>query len=185
MGMLAHLWLPILISAVAVWIASAVAWMALGHHQKDQDKLPDEEGLLAAVRSMGIKPGNYGFPHFGSRKECHTPEAKKKWEVGPMGQLSVWGKISMGRNMVLTFVVYLVVSFLIGYIGSVALKPGASFGQVFQLMGTAGVLAYCFSFIPGGIWFAQKPRALVMCVLDGVAFGLITGAVFAGMWPKM
>lgn len=185
MDMLAHLWLPIVISAAAVWILSAIAWMALPHHKKDYQNLPDEKAFYAAFDSLKLPPGNYGFPACKDKASRNDPEVKRRWAAGEMGMLSVWGKVSMGRNMVVTFIVYLAISFFIAYIGGVALKPGTDFKHVFQLLGTAGVLAYCFSFIPGGVWFAQSPRALLMCVLDGIVYGLVTGAVFAGMWPKV
>ena len=113
MEFLTQLWLPIVVSAAAVWVASAVIWMALPHHKKDWTKLPDEDAFRNYVKAAGIAPGNYGYPHFGSGKDCHTPEAKAKWESGPIGMLSVWGKISMGRNMLLTFLVFLAVSVVI------------------------------------------------------------------------
>ena len=40
MDFLSPLWLPILLSGVGVWIASAIAWMAIGHHKKDRDAIP-------------------------------------------------------------------------------------------------------------------------------------------------
>jgi hypothetical protein len=183
MELLSHLWMPILASAAAVWIASAVIWMALPHHHKDWGGLPNEDAFRDFVKSAGIAPGNYGFPYFSNKKDCHTPEGKARWESGPIGMLNVWGKISMGRNMLLTFIVNLVVSVLIGYLASVTVPPGAACGHVFQVTATAGILAYCFAFLPNGIWFGQKPRALAMNVIDGMAYGLITGAIFAWLWP--
>ncbi len=183
MSMLASLWLPILVSPAAVWIAGAVVWMALPHHKNDFGKLPDEEGFRGYITSAGIPPGNYGFPEFCSHAEANSPEGRKKMESGPMGTLSVWGPMSMGRNMLLTFLVNLAVSVLIGYVGAAAIPPGASFGHVMQVLGTVGVLAYSFAFLPNGIWFQHSPRAMAMCVIDGIAYGLITGAVFAALWP--
>lgn len=181
MEFLTHLWLPILASAAAVWIASAIAWMAVGHHKKDWKGLPNEDAFLDYVRSSGIPPGNYGFPHFAGG--CNTPEAKAKWERGPLGLLNVWGKMSMGRNMVLTFIVYLVVSAVIAYLAYQVPMMGVSFKQTFRFVGTAGVLAYSFAFLPNGIWFQQYPRTMAMNVIDGIVFGLITGLVFAALWP--
>lgn len=187
MDFLTYLWLPILVSGAAVWIAGAIVWMALPHHKGDYGRLPDEDGFRAFVRSAGIPAGCYGFPDFGACADANSPEAKKKMEEGPVGTLIVWGKVSMGRNMLVTFLVNLVVSALIGYVGWAALShagpAGATFGHVFQVLGTVGVLAYSFAFIPNGVWFGQRPRAIVMCVIDGVAYGLITGAIFAALWP--
>lgn len=184
MDFLAALWIPILASAVAVWIASAVIWMALPHHRKDMRKLPDEDAFMAQVRAAGISPGAYAFPYCPSHADGQKPEFKKKWEEGPTGYLSVWGKMSMGRNMILTFLVYLVTGTLIAYLGWAGLPhEDAGFGRVMQVTGTAGVLAYCIAFIPNGIWFQMPGRAMLMNLIDGVAYGLITGAIFGVLWP--
>ena len=109
---------------------------------------------------------------------------QRKWKEGPVGMLNVWGKVSMGRNMALTFIVYLAVSFLIAYLASaILLHPGDSFKHVFQVLGTAGVLAYVFGGMSNAIWFGAYPRTILMNVIDGVVYGLITGAIFAWLWP--
>jgi hypothetical protein len=185
MDFASHLWLPIIVSAAAVWVASALAWMLSPHHKKDFKSVPDETAFAAAIRSLGIAPGSYGFPRCDHAK-MKDPEFKKKWEEGPVGTLNVWGKVSMGKNMLATFLVYLIVSGLIGYLGwAVFQHDGAALSRsrVFQVLGTAGILAYSFSFLPGGIWFGQSGRAMAMGVLDGIVFGLITGGIFAGLWP--
>ena len=57
------LWLPILLSAVIVFIVSALIHMALPIHKSDYRKLPDEERVLDALRSAGVTPGRrYHFP---------------------------------------------------------------------------------------------------------------------------
>lgn len=183
MEFLTHLWLPILLSSAAVWIASAIIWMALPHHKNDWDALPDEKGFFEALDSLAIPPGNYGFPDCKDHARMKDPEVKRRWEAGQAGMIRIWGKVSMGRNMLLTFLVYLVVSSVIAYLGWSAIGPTAHFGKAMQVMGTAGVLAYTFAFIPNGIWFGQYPRAILMCMIDGVVYGLITGAIFAGLWP--
>jgi hypothetical protein len=99
--------------------------------------------------------------------------------------------------MIWTFVVFLVVSTIIAYlawaslghvakitVGSASLGDGLSFGKIFQVVGAAGILAYCFASFPNDIWFQKSRRAMLMNFIDGVAFGLITGAIFAWLWPK-
>jgi hypothetical protein len=185
MDFVAHLWIPIVASASAVWIASALAWMALPHHKNDFKQLPDENAFAAAIRGLGIAPGSYGFPRC-DHKKMKDPEFQKKWNEGPVGTLSVWGKMSMGKNMLATFLVYLIVSIFIAYLGWAVFPHGGAEltrSRVFQVLGTAGVLAYSFSFIPGGIWFGQSGRSLAMGVIDGIVYGLVTGGVFALLWP--
>lgn len=183
MSMLAQLWLPILLSAAAVWIVSAVVWTALPHHRKDQDALPDEDAFRDYVKSAGIGPGVYSFPDFKRCKELSRQEMEALWERGPTGLLTVFGKVNMARNMGLTLLVYLVVSVLIAYLGAAALGATGDRMKVFQVLGTAGILAYSFAFLPNGIWFGMKPRAMVMNVVDGIVYGLVTGAIFAWLWP--
>lgn len=196
MEFLTHLWLPILASAAAVWVASALAWMALPHHKGDSKALPDQDAFVAAIRSLKIPPGSYGFPDCkgGGRND---PKVQQLWKEGPLGMLSLWRpNPAMGPNMLLTFIVYLAVSSLIAYLGWSVLphtgpiaaampeKATCNFGAVMRPLGTAGVLAYCFSFIPNAIWFQKGARSIFMNFIDGAVYGLITGAIFAALWPS-
>jgi hypothetical protein len=54
---------------------------------------------------------------------------------------------------------------------------------VFRSSATAGVLAHCFSFIPNAVWFGAYKRTLVASLIDGIACGCITGAIFGWLWP--
>jgi hypothetical protein len=184
---IADLWLPILISAVAVWFGSALAWMALPHHKGDFKPLPNEDAAMSAVRNLAIPPGLYFFPHMKDCKAMKTdPVAKEKFEKGPHGLLQIWppdafGK--MGRNMVLSFIFYIVVGVFVAYLATLALPRGTEFAKVFQIAGTSAIMAYCFAQIPHAIWFGTPLRNVMASLADGIAFGLITGAIFAAMWP--
>jgi hypothetical protein len=185
MELLIPLWLPILLSAVVVWIISAVVWMALPHHKRDFIALPDEDSFMDAVRKSGIKPGNYIFPDFRDPKAMKSEKMQKALNEGPVGHLSVWQTpLTMGSKMVATFVVYLVVSTLIAYLTRVALPGAAPFAKVFQVAATAGILAYCFAFIPNAVWFGSYKRTIAANIVDGIVYGLITGAIFAWRWPQ-
>jgi hypothetical protein len=184
MDLILPLWLPILLSAVIVWIVSAIVWMALPHHKNDFIALADEDAFIEFIRRSGIKPGNYVFPDFRGREAMKSEKICKTLEEGPVGHLSVWRTpLTMGGKMFATFVVYLVVSTLIAYLTRVALPGAAPFAKVFQIAGTAGVLAYCFSFIPNAVWFGAYKRTIVASFIDGILYGLMTGAIFAWRWP--
>lgn len=184
MDWLSWLWLPIVLSAAGVFIASFLTWTVLPTHKRDFIGLPDEKGFIEAVRRMGLKPGNYGFPHFASHKEANTPEARAMWKDGPVGFITILSNpTSMAPRMAITFALQLAVSFLIAYVASVTLHKGDSFAKVFQTVGTVGVLSYAFSHVPHGVWFGAYKRAILAQVFDGVVYGLITGAIFAWRWP--
>ena len=59
---LGSLLLPILVSAVAVFIASSIIHMLLGYHAADYGKVASEDKVLDALRPFGIAPGDYMFP---------------------------------------------------------------------------------------------------------------------------
>lgn len=181
---LTSLWLPVLLAAAGVWIASAIGWMAINHHAKDQQPLPAEDRFLDALRAMKIPPGLYRFPWSATHAEAQTPEMQRKWKEGPTGLVHIWGPISMPRCMLLSFLVYLLASVLVAYVGAVALPAGSSFLHVLRVLGTVGILTYCVGGVPHGIWFQQPGRAMAMNFVDGVIYGLMTGAIFAILWPK-
>lgn len=197
MDFLTHLWLPILVSGVGVWIASALAWMAIGHHKKDRDAIANEQEFMDTISRMNIRPGNYGFPDFCQHDKLPRKERmqalKALYDKHPQGLLQVWAPTNMGANMLFTFLFYLFTSTVIAYLGWAALPHGTVAGagnesalcwKVFQVLGTAGVLAYCFASFPNDLWFQKKRRAMVMNCIDGIIFGLITGAIFAWLWPR-
>ena len=45
------LWMPIVVSGVALFFASWIAWMLLPHHKAEWKGLPNEDALLAALKN--------------------------------------------------------------------------------------------------------------------------------------
>ncbi len=178
---LTSLWLPMVLSGAALFIVSFFAWTVLPHHKKDWIKLPDEDGFQSAVRDLNLSPGNYSFPFCEGHEDMKSEEFKRRFAEGPSGTISVWsGPPQMGKNMVCTFLFFLAASFCLAYLATLGVAPGAEFMRVFRFIGTAGILTYSAAGIPNAIWFQQK---ILGNVLDGVAYGLITGLIFAAMWP--
>src|SRR5437016_13284333 len=87
--MLAALWLPIVLSAVIVFIASSILHMVLPYHKSDYQKLPDEEKVLPVLRSAGLKRGLYVFP-FTTHKDMKSPAMIEKYNQCPVGMMTVF-----------------------------------------------------------------------------------------------
>src|SRR3990172_7493941 len=126
---LSDLWLPILLSAVIVFVASSLIHMVLGYHKGDYQKLPNEEKALEAMRSLGLAPGSYHFPYCPSHKEMKTPEHTEKLKKGPLGLLTIMpsGVPNMGKYLVPWFLYCLVVSFFVAYLAGRTLGPGTPY----------------------------------------------------------
>jgi hypothetical protein len=62
---LAALWLPILLSAVIVFVASSIMHMVLPYHRNDYSELPDEDKILspcAPPLSSGVSTSSPSAP---------------------------------------------------------------------------------------------------------------------------
>ena len=78
------LWLPILLSAVFVFVASSLIHMASPWHKTDYPKLPNEDQVLDALRPLRIPPGDYFIPRPSSRDEMRSPQFAEKVKKGPV-----------------------------------------------------------------------------------------------------
>ena len=85
---LTALWLPIVLSAVIVFVASFVMHMLLKYHNSDYRKLPDEDKILGALRPANLTPGLYVFPHT-THAEMKSPATMEKFKQGPVGMLTI------------------------------------------------------------------------------------------------
>jgi hypothetical protein len=175
------LWLPIVASGVALFFVSWLAWMIMPHHKKEWQGLANEGAVIAALRSANVAPGQYMFPYAACSADWKNEEFKAKMHGGPVGNMVVCpGAPNMGLNMLSTIAFFLVVSFIIGYLAAMVIAPGADRGFVFRFVGTAGILTYGSANFLNSIWFSRRKIA---DVIDGVAYGLVTGAIFAALWP--
>ena len=182
---LTALWLPILLSAVIVFIASSVIHMASPWHKNDYPKLPNEEGLRAALRPLAIPPGDYMVPRPSSREELRDPAFLQKVNEGPNLVLTVMptGPFSMGRNLVQWFLYCLVISLFAAYIASRALPARTEYMQVFRFTGTTAFLGYSAALWQMSIWYRRALGTTVKATIDGLIYGLLTAGTFGWLWP--
>jgi len=182
---LTELWLPIVLSSVAVFMASFLAWTVSPHHKGDIRQLPNEDGFLEAIRTNKTPPGFYMFPWCGDHKALKDPAVKSRWLAGPHGTLSLrGGPPRMGVNMLLIFACYLVVGVFVAYLASLACGPGAEYLHVFQVAGCSAVLAYCLALYPYAICMGRPIRGVILDTIDGVVYGLLTAGFFGWLWPR-
>ncbi|MBO6512724.1 MAG: hypothetical protein JJ974_02015 [Phycisphaerales bacterium] len=180
---LADLWIPILVSSVAVFMVSAFIWMALPIHTPDIKSLDDEESFDQAIRPLNIKPGLYMFPGCHG-KDLKSDEFKARWKAGPWGLITIQsGPANFGANLFKCFVSYLIISAICAYLAGIGLAPGADYMDVFRVVGTAGILGYCMGGLANDFFLAKPNRFIVTSLIDGVVFALVTAGIFAWLWP--
>jgi len=179
------LWLPILLSALFVFVLSGILHMALPWHKKDLKPLPDEEGYRAALKPFPIPPGDYMVPNYQGGN-FHSPEYKKKVEEGPVQIMTVLPNASpsMGCTFVQWFVFLVVISFFTAYVTFHAVPAQAHYLAVFRIAGAVAFLAYAGAQWPQSIWLGKSWTVTVKSTIDGLLYGLVTAGTFAWLWPR-
>ena len=186
MSLLGALWLPIVLSAVLVFVASSVIHMVLKYHNKDYTGLPNEDAVRAALRAGNPAPRQYIIPYCPDMKEMESPEMKQKFIEGPIGVLYLRrpGPPTMGPMLLQWFLYILVVSFFLGYLAAITIEPGAHYLRVFRVIGAAGFLAYAAGQVPAAIWMGKPWSVAGKEVFDGLVYGLISAGTFGWLWPR-
>jgi hypothetical protein len=182
---LTALWLPILLSAVAVFIVSSVIHMVLKYHNTDFGKIPSEDGVMEALRGFKIPPGDYHMPHAATHKDMSAPGYVEKQKYGPVAIMTVLpnGPVAMGQSLVLWFLYCLAVGVLAAYVARISLPAGTDYLLVHRVTGTTAFCAYAVAHLQGSIWYKKSWAATMKNVFDGLVFGLVTGGVFGWLWP--
>lgn len=183
---LVALWLPIVLSAVIIFIASSIIHMGLKYHQFDYRKLPNEGGVLEAMRKAGIGPGNYAFPYPDNLKDRNSPEMLEKYKQGPLGMVNIFptGPPAMGKQLVQWFILCAAIAIFAAYLAGRTLDPGTEYLTVFRVTGTITFLGFAAGQVSDSIWYGQSWMTTVRHAIDALIYALLTGGVFGWLWPQ-
>lgn len=180
------LWLPILLSAVIVFVASSIIHMLLPYHRNDFRKVPEEDQVMEALRKIGVPPGDYVIPSAGHPKEMKNPAFIERMTKGPVGFLTVIpsGPPSMGRSLALWFLYCVVVGVFAAYIASRALEPGDRYLSVFRFAGCTAFIGYAVALWQNTIWYRRAWCSTLKSTFDGLVYALLTAGTFGWLWPS-
>jgi hypothetical protein len=185
MEFLMALWLPILVSGIAVFFMSALVWTALPHHRKEYSGLPNDEAMLTALRAGNPAPGMYMIPWFSSQAARTSAEGKARMQAGPMAFVTVipGGDRGMGPMMAQSLVTNVVIAAFVAYLAWHTVPTGAEYLQVFRIAGTATFMAYGLGHLPDSIWFGRPWSSWFLGAFDALLYALIAGGIFGWLWP--
>ena len=179
------LWLPVVVSAVAVFVVSSVIHMALKYHKADIKPLPNEDAVREALAKGNPSPGLYFSPYCADHAQMGEPAVKAKFEKGPVAMFTILpkGLPMMPKHLAQWFGFSLLVSFVAAYVARHTLHPGDGGMEVMRLTGTVSFAAYALSNLSDSIWKGQPWSNTWRHVFDGLLYALATGLTFRMMWP--
>lgn len=183
---LMSLWMPIVLSAVIVFVASSIIHMMLTYHRNDYRKAPNEEDLQDTLRKFSLPPGDYLLPCAGGAAGMKDPKFQEMVKKGPMVIMTVLpaGGSNMGTNLMQWFVYCIVVSVFAAYVTGRAVGIGTPYLTVFRFAGTTAFAGYALALWQNTIWYKRSAATTLRSTFDGLVYGLLTAGTFGWLWPK-
>jgi len=187
MNALLALWLPILLSAVVIFIISSILHMVLkGWHTSDYKGFANEDAVRAAINAGNPTPGRYVVPYCTDSKDWGSEAMKQKYREGPVGHLTLGpiGLPNLGKFLGQWFVWALIVSAIAAYVAArvYGLNPSHDC-RAAKLIGVIIFAGLGFGTITESIWAMRPWVTSVKYLVDSALYGLGSAATFYWLWP--
>lgn len=185
MDAIAQLWIPVLATAVLVFVASSLIHMVFKWHSSDYRQLANEDEVRAAVRAASPTPGQYVIPYCADMKEMGNEAMLKKFTEGPIAIVTVRknGMPSMGTPLLLWFLLNLVLAAIAAVLAMQAYPGKANAHAAGCLAGVVTFLAYGGGSVQLAIWMGKRWGSVAKDMVDCAVFAVITALVFTWLWP--
>ncbi|HSY06377.1 MAG TPA: hypothetical protein VK803_10565 [Steroidobacteraceae bacterium] len=182
----ASLWLPIVLSAVIVFLASTIIHMGPFWHRGDYPPMPREAEVLGALGPLAIPPGDYFIPRASGMAAMRSPEFKDKLKRGPVIVMTVLpnGMINMTRSLTQWFVFLIVVGIFVAVVTSHTLPADTSYPRVFKVAGIVAFMGYSLALCELSIWYRRSWSLTLKAAVDGVIYAALTAGTFGWLWPR-
>eukprot|EP00697_Spironema_sp_BW2_P006865 gnl/Spiro4/21038_TR10264_c0_g1_i1.p1 gnl/Spiro4/21038_TR10264_c0_g1~~gnl/Spiro4/21038_TR10264_c0_g1_i1.p1 ORF type:complete len:211 (-),score=70.16 gnl/Spiro4/21038_TR10264_c0_g1_i1:51-647(-) len=168
--------LPVLLSAVFVFIASCLLHVVFPHHRHDYQKLPDEDSVSQALVHQRVQPGQYFLPH------CGSDPGNKEWQerVARLPSCFLWvaapGSHVQLQTFISSFLFNVLVSAFVAFVLSLARPATLCDGAVLAAVVAAGF--YSLAFWWDVVWTARAVVPVLLDHLDAVVYGAATALAF-------
>ena len=180
-----HLWMPVLLTAVAVFIASSLIHMVFKWHNSDYKKLANEDAVRDAIRASSPTPGQYVVPHCADMKDMQGDAMRQKFIDGPIGMLTLRknGPPSMGGSLLQWFIYSLVVAAVAGAMALRVFGVEGSAHGAGHLVGLVTFLTYTGGSVQMGIWMGKPWGSVAKDAFDSLIYATLSCLVFTWLWP--
>jgi hypothetical protein len=184
MNALLSLWLPILLSAVVVFVISSLIHMVFKWHASDYKGFSNEDAVRDAIRGGNPSPGQYVLVHC-DMKDMGNEDTVKKFREGPVGfvVLTPPGTMNMGKFLGQWFGFNLVVAVVGAFIATqlFGLDPERARAAA-KLVGAVTFLVYGFGSITDSIWMGRPWAITAKFLFDSALYAVGSGLIFYWLW---
>lgn len=186
MNVLLSLWLPILLSAVVVFVISSLIHMVIKWHAPDYRGFANEDAVREVIRAGNPTPGRYVVPHCADMKQMSAETMLKKYREGPVGHivLAAPGVPNMGKYLGLWFLWSLAIAVVAAFLATrlLGLDPNHARAAA-KLVGAVTFIAHGFGTVQESIWMARPWSSSAKYLLDAALYAVGSGGVFLWLWP--
>ena len=186
MNALLALWLPILLSAVVVFIISSLVHMVFKWHAGDYTALPNEDAVRAAIRGGNPVPGLYVMPHCKEMKDMASEAMLQKYREGPVAHVTIGpnGVPNMGKYLGTWFAWTLVVEVVAAFLAVRLFGLDHQYARAAaKLVGAVTFIGLGFGTVQESIWMMRPWSSSAKYLLDAALYALGSGLVFFWLWP--
>ena len=186
MNTLPSLWLPILLSAVVVFVISSLVHMVLKWHAGDYRALANEDAVRAAIRAGNPAPGRYVMPHCKDMKDMSSATMLQKYREGPVGHFTLGtpGVPNMGKYLGIWFVWILIVEVVAAYLAVRLFGLDHRYAHAAaKLVGAVTFIGLGFGTVQESIWSMRPWPSSAKYLLDAALYAVGAGFVFLWLWP--
>jgi hypothetical protein len=178
-----NLVVPSLLAAVAVFIWTAISWMALGWHNVDMKSISDST-LAQQMQTSMTEPGIYIYPGYEvSGQELSMDEWSELRKAGPIVHFMVYdpqgAEWNMGTSMLKSFIINFISAFIAAVLLMMTLAQNPSFMRraIFVMM--LGLFAGFVVHFMNWNWWHMAFGFTIINVIDACVTWFIGGLVLA------
>nr|WP_315469727.1 hypothetical protein [uncultured Undibacterium sp.] len=183
---LLNLWLPILVTAIGVFVASSLIHMVFKWHNSEYRPLPNEDDVRKVLNSAKLEAGLYSTPHCTDMKEIESEAMQQKFREGPVALITLRtpGAPAMGQYLTQWFILNLVIAGLGGLLALQAYGLHANPAVAGHFVGIFSLIAYGCGTVQESIWMGRPWSASLKNLLDALIYGTVSAIAFWQLWPS-
>jgi hypothetical protein len=185
MHTLVELWMPVLVAAVGVFVASSLIHMVFKWHNSDYKKLANEDEVMASFRAGNAGPGQYVIPHCTDMKQMQDESMQKKYREGPVGFVTLVkcvGTPNIAPQLIKWFIYNIVVATASACISVHAYGLAGDSHWAAHLAAMVTFLTYAGGSVQQGIWMGKPWISVAKDLLDALIYATVTAFAFAWLW---